>query len=202
MVDFHDTRLPEDVERGAQGGPAFKTASHRKASGQRVATIEWAQPLGGYTVGYGIQTLADLQNVEAFFYARRGSAYAFRFKDWGDYEIDRQSVGTGDASKTVFQIFKRYADAVLPFDRTIQLPVSGTVLVWVNGVAQVEGVDFTVDYTTGEITFSVAPGAGEDVEVECQFDVPVAFAHDGFEKEVQTFLNGSVPKIELQIERL
>ena len=35
-----------------------------------------------------------------------------------------------------------------------------TVTVTVNGVAKVEGVDFTVNRTTGVVTFSVAPASG------------------------------------------
>lgn len=203
MVAFHDVRLPDDIERGATGGPSFLTSSHRLASGQRIANQEWDQPLGEYDIGYGIQDLDGLRAVHKFWMCRRGSAYAFRFKDWFDYQMARQVIGTGDAAETNFQIVNRYDDGgPLPFDRIIQLPVSGTVQIWINSVLATEGVDYTVAYTTGIITTTSPVPSGQDIEVECEFDVPVSFDRDDFRPQVETFQNGKVPKILLQIERL
>ncbi len=198
MPDFHNVRLPDDIERGAIGGPGFKSSVSRLASGNDTTIRHWLQPLGGWEVGYGIQTLDDLKLVEAFFYARMGAGFKFRFKDWGDFEISQQEIGIGDGAQVDFQVFKRYSDGSFFFDRTITRLVSGTVRFFIDSV---EDFSFSVDLDTGIITASPAPAAAELVEVITEFDTPVRFATDDLKKDVQSFLNGSIPKIKIDIVR-
>ncbi len=201
MADFHSVRLPDDIERGAVGGPAFKTSRSLLASGRQTTVRHWLQPLGGWDIGYGIQSLTDLEAVRNFFYARMGAGFGFRFKDWSDFDVTQQEIGTGDGAQTLFQMFKRYPDAVLPFDRTLTRLVSGTVRAWVNSVELFDPAGFSVDLDTGEITFVVAPPAAELVEAACEFDVPCQFVKDDLNVDVQSFLNGSIPKIKIDIIR-
>jgi hypothetical protein len=49
------------------------------------------------------------------------------------------------------------------------------VLIAVNGVQKVENTDYTVNYTTGVVTFTVAPTNGHAVTAGFLFDVPVRF---------------------------
>ena len=44
-------------------------------------------------------------------------------------------------------------------------PQEGTVNVFVNGVKQAEGIDYTVDYLESKIVFSTAPDAGAEIKV-------------------------------------
>lgn len=201
MADFHNVRLPDDIERGAVGGPAFKTSRSDLASGQSTTVRHWLQPLGGWNIGYGIQSLTDLENVRAFFYARMGAGFGFRFKDWADFTISQQEIGTGDAAQTAFQMFRRYSDGSFVFDRTLTRLVSGTVRAWVNSVELFDPGGFSVDLDTGILTFVAAPPASELVEAACEFDVPVQFTDDQLNIDVQSFLNGSIPKIKLDIIR-
>jgi uncharacterized protein (TIGR02217 family) len=201
MVDFHEIRLPDDIERGAVGGPAFKTSSTPLASGHAPVVRHWLQPLGGWDIGYGIQSLADLELVKAFFYCRMGSGFGFRFKDWGDFNIPQQEIGVGDGVETAFQVFKRYSDGSFFFDRTIYKLVLGTVRVFVNSVELFDPAGFSVDLNTGIVTLVVAAPAGHLVEVICEFDVPVRLVKDDLNENVQSFLNGSIPKIKIDIVR-
>jgi uncharacterized protein (TIGR02217 family) len=201
MVDFHEVRLPDDIERGAVGGPGFKTSHLPLASGHAPVVRHWLQPLGGWDIGYGIQSLADLELVKAFFYCRMGSGFGFRFKDWGDHDIPQQQIGVGDAAKTAFQVFKQYSDGTFTFDRTIYKLVSGTVRAFVNSVELFDPAGFSVDLNTGIITFVIAPPASEVVEVITEFDVPVRLVKDDLNENVQTFLSGSIPKIKIDVVR-
>ncbi len=201
MADFHSVRLPEDIERGAVGGPAFKTSRSQLSSGQQTTVRHWLQPLGGWDIGYGIQTLADLEVVRNFFYARMGAGFGFRFKDVSDFAVTQQEIGTGDAAETVFQMFKRYSDGSFFFDRTLTRLVSGTVRAWVNAVELFDPAGFGVDLETGKLTFVVAPPSAELVEAACEFDNPVQFTRDDLNIDVQSFLNGSIPKIKIDIIR-
>lgn len=194
---FHNVRLRDDIERGAKGGPRFKTNVLTLSSGKEKRNIEWAQARGEWDVGYGIQRKADYQEITAFFYSRRGRAHSFRFKDWSDFEMDRQEIGSGNGATSAFQIFKRYADDAGNYDRLIQKPVQGTVQVWVNGVLRTETTHYTVNYNTGVITFTGGniPAMGHDVEALCEFDVAVRFDEDFLPTELQWEDAGSIPEI-------
>jgi uncharacterized protein (TIGR02217 family) len=60
--------------------------------------------------------------------------------------------------------------------RTITKPVAGTVKVYLAGVQQMSG--WSVNTTTGIITFTTAPGNGVAVSADYEFDVPVRFDTD------------------------
>lgn len=190
---FHETRLPEDVERGAQGGPKFKTTVLELDSGFEQRNIDWSEARGEWDVGYGIESKADYVDVVAFFRARYGRAHGFRFKDWTDFEMARQTIGTGDGVKTVFQVFKRYSSGGVDYDRILKKLVAGTVQVWKAGVLQ--SVGFTINLNAGTVTFSVAPSGGQVIEAECEFDVPVRFDTDHLKVTAETFDAGSIPSI-------
>jgi uncharacterized protein (TIGR02217 family) len=61
----------------------------------------------------------------AFFQARRGKAYGFRFKDWTDYKATGQLLGTGDDAQTQFQRVKHYPSGSVIEVRTMTKSVAG-----------------------------------------------------------------------------
>ena len=121
----NSVRLPVNVERGASGGPLFDTIVQRTDGGRIETNVNWAFPLYGWDVGYGIQTPTDFNSVRDVFIGARGQAYGFRFKDWGDYIMADQTIGTGDSADAgatgtdTFQIYKRYSTAARNLDRVI-----------------------------------------------------------------------------------
>ena len=220
MVMLSDVRLPVDVERGARGGPGFKTTILPLRSGFERRNRNWSKTRGKWNVSYGISDMADLQGVINTFYVAGGSADTFLFKDWSDYQIGdtitpdittRQLIGLTDTATADFQIFKRYQVATRTHDREINKPVSGTVRLWVDNAEITLGAgagEFAVDVTTGIITIGstlVAQNATE-VEVLCQYDVPVRFQDD--ELDINTELAyqvdaiGSLPAIRIIEDRV
>ena len=125
-MTFIDTRLPEDIERGASGGQGFSTTVTRTTSGQEFRNRRNARSLGSWDIGYGIQSKEDFSVVLAFFYNMFGKANSFRFKDHADFEIGNagtntpQTIGTGDTVQTVFPIVRRYTTALTFFDRILE----------------------------------------------------------------------------------
>lgn len=75
--------------------------------------------------------------------------------------------------------------------------MSGTVRVAVNGSELIDNVDFTIDHTTGQISFTTAPGDGASVTAGCAFDVPVRFDNDHLDVELSSFDAGMIPSIPL-----
>lgn len=199
---FHEVRLPDDVERGAQGGPRFKTTVIILDSGFERRNIDWSQARGAWDVGYGIDDKTAFSVVLTFFRAREGRAHGFRFKDWSDFELARQSIGVTDTSNTLFQIFKRYTSGTINYDRTLNKIVSGTVSVWVNNIAIIEGAgasEYQIDLNTGIITIgaTLAAQSGTLVEAQCEFDVPVRFDNDQISVNMEIFNAGQIPNIQI-----
>jgi uncharacterized protein (TIGR02217 family) len=79
--------------------------------------------------------------------------------------------------------------------RPIVKPVLGTVLVAVAEDPKVEGLEFTVDPATGEVSFVVPPALGTRVTAGYEFDVPARFDTDRIQTSVASFQAGDVPAV-------
>lgn len=177
-VAFVEERFPSDISYGSKGGPSFKTSVFESSAGMEQRNREWSKARCRYDVSHGIRDKVDMNNILDFFYNMGGKATGFRFKDWADYKLTNGNIGTGNGVLVAFQIVKKYTVGLNVYTRDIRKPVAGTFTVLVNAVAQTPGVDYTVDTTTGIITFAVAPAVGHAVVVSCEFDVPVRFDTD------------------------
>ncbi|MCR9212558.1 MAG: DUF2460 domain-containing protein [Proteobacteria bacterium] len=178
-MSFHDVRFPTTVSYGAVGGPRFSTTVQIMNSGHEQRNINWAQARREFTVDLRPSRGAEWTAVLDFFHARWGRAYGFRLKDFSDFTLPQQSIGSGNGTSSEFQIYKRYTDAALdapPYDRVLKKIVAGTVSVSLAGVVQSGG--WSVDVDTGIVSFDTAPEADVDIAVECEFDVPVRFDTD------------------------
>jgi uncharacterized protein (TIGR02217 family) len=205
-MPFHDIRFPTAISFGATGGPERRTDVVVLGSGHEERNQRWADSRRRYNAGYGLKSLDDLDAVIAFFEERRGRLHGFRWKDHADFKscppggapaTSDQIIGTGDGALAEFQLTKQYGSSFAPWSREIKKPVSGTVLIAVDGVTQGEGTDFTVDATTGIITFETGsfPGPGAIVTAGFEFDVPVRFDTDRLEISLDGFRHGSIPNI-------
>lgn len=205
-MSFHDVRLPEQIELGATGGPTWSTQIIATAGGAERRNANWSQARRSYNLASGLRTRADMATLLAFWHARQGRAFGFRFKDWADFEMPRQSLGTTNGSQAAFPIFKRYSSGGVHHDRLITRPVSGTVRCWQNGVERSLGggpTQFAVNLSTGVITLgsTLAATTGQAVEISCEFDVPVRFDMDDMELELRTFASqrwGNIRLIEIR----
>lgn len=203
---FDDVRLPDRIAAGAIGGPEWSTSIVVTAGGHEVRNQNWAHPRGRWNISPALQSRADIESVLGFFRARRGRLRAFRFKDWSDFFVPRQQIGTTNGTQNQFQIVKAYGSNPA-YSRQIRLPVSGTVRCWVNNIERTIGSggnQFQVNTTTGIITIgsTLAATNGQTVEAECEFDVPVRFESDLLEGQLQTMDFGTIPNIYLVEVRL
>ncbi len=180
---FHEVLFPATISYGAVGGPEFKTTIVTLDSGHERRNIDWSVARGQWDVQHGLKDQTDLETLIAFFRAREGMAHGFRFKDWTDYTLDRQIIGTTDTSTTTFQIYKRYTSSV-NYDRDITKVLSGAESVWVNNVAITEGGgagEYQLNDNTGIVTLgaTLAAQSGTNVEVALtEFHVPARFGLD------------------------
>ena len=201
---FHEIRFPDNISRGARGGPERRTQIVELASGDEERNASWANSRRRYDAAYGIRRADDLAAVVAFFEARNGRLYGFRWKDWGDYKsclpsgepsATDQVIGTGDGATTIFQLIKAYTSGVQTWTRTITKPVTGTVTVALDGIVQTSG--WAVDTTTGQVTFATAPASGVIVSTGFELDVPVRFDTDQLDVTHDLERLGSITSIPL-----
>lgn len=211
-MGFDEVRFPLDVALGARGGPERRTEIVTLGSGFEHRNQLWTQSRRRYAAGFGIRTIAQLQEVIGFFEERRGRFRGFRFRDRADCHsapggqavtpLD-QRIGAGDGARTSFTLSKLYGSGDTAYRRAIAKPVGGTVRVAVNGVEQAAN-RFDVDHTNGDVAFRAAftPAAGAGITAGFAFDVPARFDTDYLEIDLEAFEAGSIPDIPLVEIRL
>jgi len=201
---FHEVRFPAGISRGASGGPERRTEIVTLGSGFEERNQRWADSRRRYDAGYGVRGTDDLYAVIAFFEERRGQLHGFRWKDWSDYKscaplatpsAADQVIGAGDGAETDFQLVKVYGADFAPWTREIKKPVAGTIKIALDGAAQVEGSDYTLDATTGVVSFTSAPGNGVEITAGFEFDVPARFDTDRLAVNLEMFSHGDIPNI-------
>ena len=207
-MSFHEIRFPTTISRGAQGGPERRTDIVVLGSGYEERNSRWANSRRAYNAGYGVRSLDDLYAVTAFFEERRGRLHGFRWRDHGDWKsglpqavptVLDQVIGTGDGATAIFQLIKTYGSVHAPWTRDIKKPVAGTALVAVAGVAKTLGTQFTLNSTTGVVTFLAGniPTAGQAITAGFEFDVPVRFDTDKLDVNLGGLKHGAIPNIPL-----
>ena len=203
-MQFHEVRFPTALSFGSIGGPERRTDVVTLASGFEERNTPWAHSRRRYDAGIGLRSMDDIDTLIAFFEARRGQMYGFRWKDWADFKSCKPSVqvaatdqviGTGDGVATKFALSKVYVSGDAVYARPVVKPVAGSALVALDGMTLEEGTDFSVDVTTGIVSCFVAPLAGVSVTAGFEFDVPVRFDTDRIQTSAATFQAGEVPDV-------
>lgn len=205
MMDFHEALFPLDVSLQGRGGPERRTDIVALGSNREARNARWAHSRRRYEAGYGVKSLAQLAQVIDFFEERRGRLHGFRWRDRADHSSctsampspGDQQIGSGDGTKASFQLIKTYGASFAPYSRAIVKPVAGSVRVAVAGVEKTYDLHFTLDATTGLVTFAPSdiPASGEQVTAGFLFDVPARFDTDYLEIDVSSFEAGDIPRI-------
>jgi len=200
-MSFEEIRFPTDISYGSSGGPQYSTNIVTSVNGYEQRNINWSKPRIRYNLAYGVKSQAQLDIIIAFFRARKGRAVGFRFKDWTDYKCAGDIIGAGDGNTTEFQLVKNYISGSSTEIRAIQKPVANTVKIYFDDVLQNTG--FTVDITSGIITFDTAPALDVEIKTDCEFDVPVRFDTDKLSASLDAYGTNSwleIPIVELRIK--
>lgn len=185
MSSFHEVQFPPDISYGASGGPGFSTSVIATVSGHEKRNANWAQARGRWNVAHGLKRRDHVETLISFFRARQGRAHGFRFKDWTDFRAAGQPLGMGDGSRTTFQLTRTYVSGTALQSRVITKPVAGTVKVYRGGVGV--GTGWSVDTTTGIVTFAPPPASGQVVTADFEFDVPARFDTDQMDITIETY---------------
>lgn len=205
-MSFLETpRFPDDISYNSKGGPSFNTSIISVNSGFEHRNINWEYYRNEFDITYGIRTRLQLYELIKFFKIAKGMAYGFRYKDWTDFrshhnnqindnesDLDQQ-IGIGNGVEVDFQLIKEYTEDIFTTSKLIKKPVDGTTLISIDNVSKITG--WSVDITTGVVTFSVAPLTGEIIKAGFQYDNPARFDSDTIETNLEYFLGGSITTI-------
>ncbi len=206
---FDEVSLPLHVRFGARGGPAFSTDVVVIDSGYERRNQNWSLARRVFDARTGLRSVADVATLHAFFLARAGKARGFRLRDWNDYSsasdniatpsFRDQALGTGDGTTTIFQLTKNYTSGGVTHIRPIAKPVSGSILIGINGTNITSG--WGVDTTTGLVTFAAAPASGQTLTTGFLFDVPVRFDTDQLSVTSDSYATSEtdIPIVEIRI---
>jgi len=203
-MGFHEVRFPASLSFGSSGGPERRTEIVTLTNGFEERNTPWEHSRRRYDAGLGLRSMDDLGTVIAFFEARRGQLFGFRWKDWADFKsaaasqpvsAQDQLIGQGDGARRSFGLSKTYVSGIGTYRRPIVKPVAGSVRVAIGGTAKAEGTDWTLNAATGEVTFAIAPVSGAVITAGFEFDVPVRFDTDRIQTSVAAFQAGDVPSL-------
>lgn len=201
--DFHDVRFPTAISFGATGGPERINEIVLLTSGVEHRNARVSRSRRRYDAGTGVRSLSDLEEIVAFFEARRGSLHSFRFRDPFDRKSSAgelavtaldQTLGIGDGTNRRFPLVKLYGSGADAYRRIIVCPVVSTMVAAVNGSTT---GGFTFDAATSEIVFASAPGNGLAVTAGFEFDVQVRFDTERLSLNLTAFRAGQIPAIPL-----
>ena len=141
---------------------------------QRIAN--WSYPRWRFKLSYEVlrdkPTQDEFWTLVGFICARKGRFESFLFEDTTDNTATAQTIGTGNGSTVAFQLSRTKGDFVEP----IRAPKAVSE-VRVNGVV-VSPSNYSVNYSTGTITFGSAPANGNSVEADFTFYFRCRFEED------------------------
>lgn len=200
------------------GGPGWSTIVNMGFSGLEQRNRNWSLVRNKYQLDLVARPLAVYQTMLEFWLAVGGRADAFRFFDATDSSFTNMPLfpSVGDGSNTVFQLQKVYTvgagAAARSYTRTISKPIQSqlqtggapltdfqgnplpnTLTLRLDGGRVNLAADYSVDATTGLVTFSTPPGAGVKPTADGQFHVPVRFDSDDWPAQIleSNVLNGA-----------
>jgi uncharacterized protein (TIGR02217 family) len=155
-----------------------------------------------YEIGYGIKDDFDLEEVREMFFRAKGRLHSFNYLDHSDNlscdpqstpaATDQNMLGVtsglfqGDGSETQFQLGKYYVSSDSPLKysfRKVHKIQTGTTLISLDGTPTLPTASpgsWSVDETTGIVTFDSALGVGVVPKAGFEFYVPVRFDVDYF----------------------
>ena len=210
-MNFHEVRFPASLSFGSLGGPERRTEVVTLANGFEERNTPWAHSRRRYDAGLGLRSLEDIETLIAFFEARMGQMYAFRWKDWADFKsapasrevtFEDQVIGVGDGRQDVYPLIKTYFSGAQRYARPIAKPVEGTVRVGLDETELQESIDYEIDETTGLVSFAHPPDRDVEITAGFEFDVPVRFDTDQIRTSVASFQAGEVPDVPVVEVRL
>ena len=222
---FAEIEFPRGISYGSTFGPAFSTDVVKMPNKSEQRNENWEFPYCSGNLSTGIRNYDDFNEFYNFWMLMHGKAIGFRYYDWYDHAAKYMLLGIADGSTTNFQLIKNYFSEIvddLLTVRKIKKPVQDTVKLYTydttglelttaalqrkirdefTATAPAEVSGWTVDTTTGIVTFSTAPAAKLGIVASFDFDIPVRFDTDTMASNYEQYREmqwTDIPVVELR----
>ena len=191
MAFIESPRFPDEIAAWLVGGRGFKTIIVETYGGDEFRNAAWSIARGEWDVAEALRTIPDkslfpVKSLYSFFMNARGQLNAFRVTAPFDNYTESGGVGvlgsTGlaVAATTAYQMYKNYVSGSQSYQMPVLKPTNSpdAVQVYKNGVLQTLTTDYTIDLTTGIVTFTSQPSIGVTLRWVGYYDIPVRFGGD------------------------
>jgi uncharacterized protein (TIGR02217 family) len=214
MAFLETFTFPDAISRKLKVSRAFKTLITTGDNKWEQRLRRWTRSRIELSASLSIYDDSTQARILGIFEVAQGSYNGFRCRDWSDYfagyawnpttrvwsVVTPEVIGTGNGSQTAFQLQKTYTFGGYTATRTVLKPRADTdrpLKMHLNGAVQSTG--YTVNYATGVVTFTSAPGSGVVVAWAGLFDLPVRFADDtlSMNMEARNIGDSSIRLVEL-----
>jgi uncharacterized protein (TIGR02217 family) len=192
--------------------PRFATRIQRAVSGRELRVVDQPNPIWTWTLTYSMlrdehDTRAasgpgagydELRTLMGFFLQQQGAFQPFLFDDPSDDTVSAQAIGTGDGGTTVFQLV-RSMGVGLPgggFAEPITAP-NAVSAIYFDGIVQ-SASGYSVDPTTGLMTFTTPPPAGQIITADFTYYFRVRFGDDTADFENFLYQLWALKQVKLQ----
>ena len=166
--------------------PVWKTRAQQAISGKETRLADWSYPAWHWELTFDFlratPTAAEFQSLAGFFNQCQGAFGTFLYADADDNAVTGQAIGTGDGATKSFQLVRAFGGFIEPV-----LAPNVVSTVYFAGVAQAPA-NYSVDSTTGLLTFTAAPASGAAITADFTYYFRCRFAEDtiDFEKFMAT----------------
>ena len=192
---FQEIEFTRGIAFHSTGGPSFLTTVNQALSGMEQRNQNWQNARAKWTISLTalpsdqlVSTqLSYINSLRTFFLNMGGKANGFRFYDPLDNSFTNQIIGVGNGVQTIFQLVKTYTIGSQTYQRNVTKPITASVINYL-GQSLTNTVSFkdtsgplnswTLDYTTGLVTFGSAIADGQVIYATGSFDYPVRFDVD------------------------
>lgn len=190
-MSFLDVTFPRQTATELEAEDLDATEVVTTASGAEKRNQPFEYMRRRYDMAAIGRTRAEAQRIYDFWQVVGGRRHSFRFYDYRHNSVTAGSVGTGDGATKVFQLRSTYTYGAQTAYRD-ETKIRGTPSIYVNGVLQTVTTDYTVNLSTGIVTFVTAPADGAAVTATFEFDVCCRFEQSRLRWKVT---NGGVDKL-------
>lgn len=173
-MSFLDVTFPRQTATELEAEDLDATEVVTTASGAEKRNQPFEYMRRRYDMAAIGRTKAEAQRIYDFWQVVGGRKRSFRFYDYRHNSVTAGSIGTGDGATKTFQLRSTHTFGGQTVYRDETKP-RGTVLIYVNGVLQTETTDYTVNLSTGVVTFVSAPALSAAVTATFEFDVCCRF---------------------------
>ncbi len=164
--------------------PTFQTRVQRAASGRELRALDYPYPLWQFSLTYDVlrdepAPQSDLRTLIGFFMACNGAFQTFLYDDPSDDAVTGEPIATADGVTTVWPLVRVIgAPGGVGFQEPICAP-NVVSAVYLNGIVQ-PPADWSVDPSTGLLTFSAAPEAGKLITADFSYYFRCRFMSDAY----------------------